>query len=386
MQKSDILLHLGENNSENYLAGSPTIYQTSNFLFDTVEQMREALAKEDEIPFYSRGTNPTNTLLNNKVAALEGTEAALSLASGSAAIAAAIMANVNQGDHILSVTKPYSWSAKLMKNLLPRFRVETTFAEGKDAESFLQNVKNKTKLIFLESPNSWTYEMQDIEAIADFAKKRGIVTVIDNSYASPINQTPADYGIDIIVHSATKYLNGHSDIVGGMLCASSSMVRKIFQSEYMTLGALLSPHDAWLMIRSLRTLPLRIEHIGNSANEIVAALEDHPKIKKLYYPHSKTFDQKELVKKYLKGKSGLFTIDLATTHPAKIEAFANRLKMFRLGCSWGSYESLAFPAITTASSLNYDNPDIVRERVRFSVGLDDSQSLLNDIENALSVM
>jgi cystathionine beta-lyase/cystathionine gamma-synthase len=384
MQKSEILLHLGEDNTENYLSGSPTLYQTSNFLFKTVEEMRQALAHENEIPFYTRGTNPTNTLLHKKVAALEGTEDALSFASGSAAIAAAVMANVNQGDHVLSVTKPYSWSGKLLKNLLPRFGVETTFADGKDVDSFLQNVQANTRLIFLESPNSWTYEMQDLEPIAEYAKNKGITTVIDNSYASPINQTPADFGIDIITHSATKYLNGHSDLVGGMLCSSKKMVQKIFQSEYMTLGALLSPHDAWLMIRSLRTLPLRIEHIGRTTSEVVSALEGIKGIKRLFYPHSRSFDQQDLVEKYLKGKSGLFTIDLDTDDPQKIEVFANSLKYFRLGCSWGSYESLAFPAITTASSLNYDNPDIVKERVRFSVGLDDAATLINDIQHALS--
>lgn len=383
MQHSDIILHLGDDNKNSYSPGSPALYQTSNFLFDNVESMRESLTHEDEIPFYTRGTNPTVQALQKKIAALEKTENSLIFSSGSAAIATSVMGNVKSGDHILSVSRPYSWTNKLITGLLSRFGVEHTMASADDSESFLRLVRKNTKLIYLESPNSWTYEMQDLERIAEYARKNRIITVVDNSYASPINQNPAEYGIDIIVHSATKYLGGHSDLVAGVLCGSNEMVRKLFQSEFMTLGGIISPHDAWLMIRSLRTLPLRIDHIGKSAKKIVEHIESNEKIEKIYYPHSSSYDQPDLAKKYLKGPGGLFTIDLKSRDSAQIEVFCNTLKKFKLACSWGSYESLAFPAITTLSSLNYDNPDVAIQRVRFSVGLDDPDLLIEDIENAL---
>ncbi len=386
MKHSDILLHLGEENENHSKAGSPPIYQTSNFLFDNVGDMRKALEKEDEIPFYTRGSNPTVKILQQKIAALEKTEASLVFSSGSAAVATSIIGNVNAGDHILCVSKPYSWTYKLLHELLPRFSVETTFSSGKNTINFLGQVKPNTKIIYLESPNSWTFEMQDLEAISSFAKENRIITIVDNSYASPLNQSPSDFGIDIIVHSATKYLGGHSDLVAGVACGSDEMMKKLFRSEFMTLGGIISPNDAWLMIRSLRTLPLRMKHIGESALRVVDFLEDSPKVKKIYYPFSRSFPQKDIADKYLSGPSGLFTIDLNTNNTERIEAFCNQLKVFHLACSWGSYESIAFPAITTVSSLNYDNPDIKTERVRLSVGLDDPDLLIEDLTNALDAI
>jgi cystathionine beta-lyase/cystathionine gamma-synthase len=331
-------------------------------------------------------TNPTVKILQQKIAALEKTDAALVFASGSAAVAAAVMGNCKAGDHILCVSKPYSWSNKLISTLLPRFGVEHTFSDATDHEQFLEEVTSSTRIIYLESPNSWTYEMQDLEAIGRFARDRDIITIIDNSYASPMNQQPAEYGIDLVLHSATKYLGGHSDLVAGVLCGSKEMMEKLFKSEYMTLGGVISPFDAWLMIRSLRTLPMRMKHIGESTLQVVKAIESHPKIKAVYYPFAESFKQKDLAAKYLKGPSGLFTIDLDTLDERKIEKFCDHLKLFRMGCSWGSYESLAFPAITTMTSLNYDNPNTVAERVRLSVGLDEPEALISDLENALEVI
>lgn len=383
MNISDILLHLGEGDPQSYLPGSPPIYQTSNFLFKNVADMRAALEAEDKIPFYTRGSNPTVTLLQKKLAALENMEASLVFASGSAAISAAVLANIKQGDHVLCVSKPYSWTTKLLVNLLAKFGISHTLANASDPAEFVKFIQSNTTLVYLESPNSWTFEMQDIEAITSVCRKSNIVTVLDNSFASPLNQQPGNYGVDIVVHSATKFIGGHSDVVAGVACASASMIQKIFKSEYMTLGGIISPFDAWLLLRSLRTLPMRLKHIGETTLQVVSAIEDHPKIAKIFYPHSKSYAQPELTKKYLKAPGGLFTIDLETKDIDQIEAFCNSLKYFKLGCSWGSFESLAFPAITTVSSLNYDNPGIVIERVRLSVGLDDPELLINDLQAAL---
>jgi cystathionine beta-lyase/cystathionine gamma-synthase len=386
MELTDILLHLGETEVFGGTPGSPTLYQTSNFVFNTVDDMAHALQRENEVPFYTRGTNPTVQKLQKKLAALENMEDALVVASGSAAASIAVLANVEQGDHILSVSKPYSWTGKLMNQLLPKMGVETTLTDANSTDDFLSNIRSNTKIIYLESPNSWTFEMQDLEAIAAFAKKKNILTILDNSYATPLMQCSGDYGIDLVIHSATKYINGHSDVVAGILCGSQPMIQKIFATTYMTLGPAISPFDAWMMIRSLRTLPLRLKQIGNSTREVLDFLDHHDKVKHVFHPNSRYFDQQELATKYLKGIGGLLTIDLNSDDIEGIKRFSNSLKKFKLGCSWGSYESLAFPAITIASSMNYDNPDIVKERVRLSIGLDEPELLIADLKQALEAI
>ena len=201
---SYILNELGEDHSLHYGAVSPPIYQTTNFCFPDVAHMREALQHESSIPFYTRGANPTLDVLRKKLAALEGAEDALLFASGSAAVAAAVMVHLLAGDHVICVQKPYSWSNKLLNTLLARFGVATTMVDGTRTEAFAEALRPETKLIFLESPNSTTYELQDLAAVAQLARQHGIVTVIDNSTASPLGQQPIALGIDLVVHSATK--------------------------------------------------------------------------------------------------------------------------------------------------------------------------------------
>jgi cystathionine beta-lyase/cystathionine gamma-synthase len=215
--------------------------------------MRKGLQKEFEEPFYTRGYNPTIAILREKLAALEGSEDALVFSSGSAAMAAAVMSVVKSGDHVVCVQKPYSWTNKLLNKLLVNYGVETTMADGTNTDTFITFCKPNTKLIILESPNSWTMELQDIEAICEFARTKNITTIIDNSYSTPLLQNPVSMGADIVIHSSSKYINGHSDVVSGVLCASKEIVSRIFAKELMTIGSIISPNDAWLMIRGLRT-------------------------------------------------------------------------------------------------------------------------------------
>jgi len=383
MQLDHIINHLGEEHVPQTIAASPPIYQTSNFVFNTADDMQSALAAENEIPFYTRGANPTVDLLQIKMAAMENAEACLMFASGSAAISAAVLSQVKAGDHIVCVQSPYSWTKKLLMTILSRFGVSHSFVSG-DIESIRKEINTKTTLTYLESPNSWTYEMQDLEAVASLAKASNITTIVDNSFASPVYQKPINYGIDIVVHSATKYLGGHSDVVAGALCASSSIVKEIFKGEYMTLGGIMSPFDAWLMLRSLRTLPLRLEKVVNNTKILVPFLESHEKVKTVFSPLAKDFPQKELADKYLKQIGGLVTIDLKTDNIDTVKQFCDALKKFKLGCSWGSYESLAFPAFTTINSMNYHNTETVINRIRLYIGLDDPESLIDDLNNALS--
>ncbi|MEL6133892.1 MAG: aminotransferase class V-fold PLP-dependent enzyme, partial [Bacteroidota bacterium] len=305
---SEIINHLGEERDQYFGAVSPPIIQSNNFMFRTVDEMRHGLANEMDVPFYTRGHNPTVAILRKKLAALEGAEECLVFSSGSAAIGAAVMSTVSVGDHVICVAKPYSWTTKLLTKLLTRFGVSSTFVDGTDPQHFEAAIRPQTKLIMLESPNSMTFEMQDIEAVVAIAKAHGIMTAIDNSYASPLNQQPISYGIDMVMHSGSKYLNGHSDIIAGVLCCSRAKAEQIFAGEYMTLGGVISPHDAWLMLRGLRTLPIRMDRVAETTPKIVDFLEAHPAVEKVYYPFSQKNPQRALAQKYMRKPAGQFSI------------------------------------------------------------------------------
>ena len=259
---SFIINHLGEEREKYFNAVTPPLFQTSNFAFSSVAELRNAISNEKESYIYSRGNNPTVDILCKKIAALEETDEALAFASGVAAISSAVISFVSTGDHIVSVRNNYSWTSFLMTRFLTRFGVETTFVDGRFPENFKKAIRKNTRLFYLESPNSLSFELQDIEVISAIAKAEGIITLIDNSYSSPLTQSPARMGADVVLHSASKYLGGHSDIVAGMVCGSSENILRIFKSEYLGLGGIISPFNAWLMLRGLRTLPARIDRIS----------------------------------------------------------------------------------------------------------------------------
>lgn len=384
MDISYIINELGEDRESYLNSVTPPIFQTFSFRSNTVSDMRELLGKEAERPFYTRGNNPTTDILRKKLAALEKAEDALVFASGSAAIAAAVMVHLEAGDHIVYVQKPYSWTNKLMTVFLPRFGIQTTAVDGTKVENYAQAIQDNTKLFYLESPNSWTFEQQDIKAVANLAKERSIITVVDNSYATPILQNPIEMGIDLVTHSATKYISGHSDAVAGALCGSKEMISKIFASEFMTMGGILSPMNAWLLLRGLRTLPMRMEYVGQSAAKVVTFLENHPKIEKVYYPFSPSNPQYELAKEQMKGGNGMFSIQVKANEMAEVERFCDHLKRFLLAVSWGSHESLIFPACTLYASEIYKSPDLPWNMIRVSLGLEDPDVLISDLDQALA--
>jgi cystathionine beta-lyase/cystathionine gamma-synthase len=386
MQKldlSDILTHLGEERSEYFNAVAPPIMQSSNFVFPDLAYFRRAFSDELQHHVYTRGNNPTVEILRKKLAALEGTEDALVFSSGAGAIAAAVIGNVAAGDHVVCQRAPYSWTTALLKKLLTRFGVSHTFVDGTDIENIKAAIQENTKVLYLESPNTLTFECQDLAACADLARARGIVTIIDNSYASPIFQNPAAFGIDIVVHSGTKYLNGHSDVVVGVLCASKEMVRKLFESELMTLGGVLGPQDAALVIRGLRTLPLRVQRSDESAQAIIAKLEKHPKVAKIWYPFHESFPQLALARKQMRGCGGLFSVTFKSDSFEQMEAFVHRIQRFLMAVSWGGHESLMMPTIGFYNIPGRENPPIPWTFVRFYIGLEDPNWLWEDLEQAL---
>src|SRR5690348_5720864 len=264
MDLSWILNHLGEDREQYFGAVAPPIVQSSIFAFPTVAKMREGFSDELTNHVYTRGNNPTVEILRKKVAALEGAEDCLMFASGPAAISTAVIASLRGGDHAICVARPYSWTRAVLRDMLGRFGVTTCFIDGTELTILKAALTENTRLMVLESANSMTFEQQDMAAVATLAKSRGIRTLCDNSHATPLNQSPIALGIDLVAHSATKYLNGHSDVVAGALCGSATLIREIFRGPFMTLGGLLAPHDAWLMIRGLRTLPLRMQRIAET--------------------------------------------------------------------------------------------------------------------------
>ena len=296
------------------------------------------------------------------------------------------MANVSAGDHIICVDKPYSWTNKLVSKMLVRFGVEYTFVDGRDINNIKSAIKDNTKVLFLESPNSLTFELQDLEACATLAKAHGIITIIDNSHCSPIFQNPIDFGIDLVVHSGTKYINGHSDVVMGVVCGSKEMISKIFHSEFMTLGVNISPNDAAMAIRGLRTIDLRIRRSDKSALKIYRYLKDHEKIETVIYTMSPDFPQSELVKKQMRGNGGLMTLVLKTDSKEAVMRFTRAIKRFLIAVSWGGYESLMIPSITFHDMPGMEDSPIPWTYVRLYIGLEDPQYLIEDLDQALDVL
>lgn len=380
MDLSYILNHLGEDREEYFNAVAPPVMQTSNFAFQTVDEMRRGLREEFSYPAYTRGVNPTVEMLREKMAALEGAEDALVFASGSGAIASAVMSNVNQGDHIVSIRNPYSWTNTLFTKLLPGFGVETSFVDGNDPANFERAIRPETRIFYLESPNSFTFELQDLRAVSAIAKKHGILTMIDNSYSSPLYQQPISMGVDLSIHSATKYIGGHSDTIAGIVCGSREMMRRIFDSGYMTLGGIAAPFNAWLLLRGLRTLQLRLDRSSESATKIIQALQQEPAVEKIFYPLYEGNPQYELARQQMTKAGGLFTIAIRAASIADVEKFCNSLKRFLLAVSWGGHESLVMPRCL---GMALDSKEEGFNLVRFYVGLEEPDLLIKDIRQAL---
>jgi len=383
---SYILNHLGEERENYYQAVSPPVFQSSNFTFNSVADMRASIADEMNTPFYTRGCNPTVQILRKKLAALEGTEEALVLASGSAAMSAALLAQVKSGDHIVCVKNPYSWTGKLLRQYLHRFGVEYSFVEGIDPEDYRRAALSNTKVFILESPNSMNFVLQDIRAVTSIAKEMGIITILDNSYSTPLYQRAMEMGVDICVYSASKYFGGHSDIVAGVITCNAVQAKKIFLGEYMTLGGIISPHDAWLMIRGLRTLPIRLERIADSTRKVVEYLQTQPRVEKIFYPFLPENPQYELAMRQMKRSQGLFSILLKVHSPTMVDLFCDSLQRFLLACSWGGHESLILPIHGLSISQNYKNSPYPWNLIRFYIGLEDPEVLIEDIKGALKMI
>jgi len=384
MDVSHIINELGEDRENYFNAIAPPIMQTSNFAFKKVADLHNAFEDEMGGYLYSRGLNPTVDILRKKLAALDGAEDCLVFNNGAAAIFAAIFANIRSGDHVVSVRAPYTWVQRMFDVILPRFNVSVSYIDGTKIENWEQATKPNTRFYYLESPNSWDFALQDIPAVASLAKSKGITTLIDNSYCSPLYQQPIGMGIDMVMQTATKYIGGHSDTLGGVLCGSHTMMKKIFDSEYLNIGSGIQPFNAWLLIRGLRTLPARIERITRTTAEVVNYVKQHPKIEAVLFPFDESFPQYELAKRQMKGACGLFTFVVKTNKMDAIVRFCESLKHIMMAVSWGGHESLVIPKCAGLAPSEFDASNKEHRYVRMYVGLEDANYLITDLEQALT--
>ncbi|MDR2758733.1 MAG: aminotransferase class I/II-fold pyridoxal phosphate-dependent enzyme, partial [Spirochaetaceae bacterium] len=363
-----ILHHLNEDDLPNH-AMSPPIFQTSIFSYPGYEEFREVLLDESHRFLYTRGLNPTVLLAEQKIAAMEKAEEAKILSSGVSAISHGIMAFVKSGDHVVCVEDCYGWTRTLLSSYLARFNVSVTYVEGTDADAVIGAVKPETRLIYLESPSSLTFKLQDLPVIAAAARERNIKTITDNTWATPIFCNPLTLGIDLVVHSGSKYLSGASDIVAGVIAGSREDIERIRRQEFSQLGTVPDPFMVWLILRGMRTLHIRMKAHYESTLRVASYLEKNPRVERVFYPMLDSYSQRDLARGLFRGGSGLFSFTARTHNLGDIKKFINKLRLFKRAVSWGGYESLVFPAAISSPREEDIAPDRLN-LIRLHIGLE----------------
>lgn len=379
----NVCLEVDDQNIESYDPISPNIVLTSSFKFKNFDHYVKVNCHEESAYTYTRDGNPTLNLLENKLARLEKGEAAQAFASGMGAISATILTLAKAGDHIVIVNTVYGSSVKLIKQLT-KFGVESTKIDVSDTNEIFDYVKDNTTIIYFESPSSQKFEMLDLEMISDFAKNKGIYTIIDNTWSTPLLQKPLTHGIDVVIHSCSKYIGGHSDIVGGVVISNQMIIEQITEFGQVLLGATMSPMNGWLALRGLRTLPVRLKSQQETLVEIINFLQADSRIERIYHPLCNGSKQAKLAEKYLEGYGSLLGVVLKDATPEIIKTFIDNLEHFTLAYSWGGFESLVM------SVYKGNNIDEIKERglslgqLRMYIGLEDADLLISDLKKALN--
>jgi cystathionine beta-lyase len=362
-----------------YLGGaSPPIYQNSLFQAEDTEAFIERGQRYPEVYDYTRVANPTTDVLEAKLAALEGAEAARCFGSGMAAISAAILHCVEAGAHVVAVDSAYGPTRNLLTSYLPRFGVSTTYIAGDDPQQFADAIRPNTRLFYLESPSSLVFRIQDLRAVTSLARERDILTIADNSWATPRFQNPIALGVDLVVHSATKYLGGHSDLVGGVALGSAARIAEMKANEGCLLGGILDPFASWLLLRGVRTLGVRMERHQSSGFAVARFLQSHPRVRVVHYPGLERHPQHDLARFQMRGCSGLLSFELKDGSREAACRFVDALRYFGIAVSWGGFESLAIPV-----AFGSDSGEPVWG-ARISVGLESIEDLLEDLDQGLA--
>ena len=373
-------LIVAHDESNAFEAVVPPIVQTSLFTFPSYDEMVSAYRGEIVRPIYTRGLNPTVRAFEEMLAKLEGGEDAMGFASGMAAISSTVLSFVEPGDRIVAVKHVYPDAFRLFGTILKRMKIEVTYVDGRDEEAVARALPG-AKLFYMESPTSWVMDAHDVGALAALAKRHGIVSMIDNSWASPVFQRPLTLGVDLVLHSASKYLGGHSDVVAGVVTGSKELIARIRAEAYPYLGGKLSPFDAWLLVRGLRTLPIRMKAHEASGLEIARRLQALDIVESVQHPALAN-----RLPPGLTGTSGLFSF--VFREGIDIRAFADRLDLFKLGVSWGGHESLIVPGQVVLQQKAQPNSahafGIHPRSVRLHVGLEGTEALWSDLEAAIA--
>lgn len=387
---STICGHAGDPAGQFAGAVVPPIFVNSLFTFPTIEAMREACnAAEKDCFTYTREGNPTVEVAEKKIAALEHAEAARLFSSGMAAITSAIMSCVKGGDHVICVHDVYPSSRIFITDYLSRYGVTSTVVSGQRIEEFQAAIRPETKLIYLESPTSLTFRLQDLTAVVKLAKAHGIRTAIDNTWATPIFQNPISMGVDLVIHSASKYLGGHSALVAGAVAGSKALISALAQNERMYFGGILGPFEAYVLTMGMRTLPLRMQRHQENALAVAQYLSTQKRVRCVDYPGLPTSPDYALACRQMRGFSGVMSFELDGT-PADVARFVDGFKLLQIGVSWGGFESLIYaPGVMAAANQEDQNQTsgaFSNTRVRVSIGLEDKEDILRDFERAFTAL
>ncbi|HTT21162.1 MAG TPA: aminotransferase class I/II-fold pyridoxal phosphate-dependent enzyme [Candidatus Sulfotelmatobacter sp.] len=364
---------------------APEIYQTSTFeVTDNEEQIRVTTTDR----YYTRWGNPTITLAEQTVAALEGTESALVFASGMGAITTTILSFLKTGDHVVAQREVYGGVAKFFAEWLPKLGIETTFVDTTEYEQHQRAIRPNTKLLYLESPTNPALRIVDMKKMSMLAKRHGLLSMIDSTFGTPINQHPAQYAIDLVMHSGTKYLSGHADLTCGVVCGRRELIDGIGESR-KTLGNCMDPHAAWLLIRGLKTLAVRVARQNENALRVAEFLEQHAKVRRVHYPFLKNHPQYAIAREQMSGGSGMVTFEVEGTGD-DARRVSEAMRMFTLATSLGGVESLvSIPVLTSHAMISAELREkmgVNEQMVRLSVGIESVDDLIEDLERALEVV
>lgn len=368
-----------------YKEHSVPLYLTSSYAFDDAEDMRALFAEEKEGNIYSRYSNPNVTELLDKMCALEKADAGWATASGMAAVFTLFGSLLSAGDHIVSCRSVFGSTHKLLTEILPKWNISSTYVDFDQYELYEQSIQENTKILFIETPSNPSLDIIDLEKIVAICKKKNIVLVVDNCFATPIIQRPIEFGADVVIHSATKYIDGQGRTLGGIILSTAEIIKKVEAFARHT-GPSLSPFNAWVLSKSLELLPLRMERHSQNAMNIAKKLEGNSQVKWVKYPHLESHPQYEIAKKQMKWGGGIVSFEIQGGLEAG-RAFLDKLKMFSLTANLGDTRSIAtHPASTTHSKLTPEQRaevGISDGLIRLSIGLESLEDIIEDIEQAL---
>ncbi|HBC31762.1 MAG TPA: Cys/Met metabolism pyridoxal-phosphate-dependent protein [Clostridiales bacterium] len=382
-----ILMHEGDEYEKYLGAVVPPIFMNSLHVFPSFEAYSKANVFKEDNYIYGRDSNPTTHIVERKIARLEHGSRALVFSSGMAATTSAIMATCKSGSHIICMRDVYQPVKRFLNNIcVLRLNMDVTYSTCQDLDEFESLIRPNTSLIILESPATFVFSVVDLREIAKIAKRHGVTTFIDNTYCTPLFQKPLDFGIDISMHTLSKYLGGHSDLIGGALVSKDEdLMRKIMSQTREWFGGIMGPAEAWLVMRGMRTLPVRLKEHEKNATAVAQFLEANPKVKRVNYTGLKSHPQRAIIERQQTGHSGLMSFELNAPAEKAVELI-NHLHIFKIGCSWGGFESLALTPLYNCSyeELKFLHMTGSRGLIRLHCGLEGYKNQIRDLEQALN--